>query len=100
MDSFEIDRQTVLKKNTDYWMEEPNIDTLIFKVITDSTQAANALQTGEIDIAMDLKGESVQVVEENADLTLLSKPGWLLIWEQKWCRFKMGRFGLYRGTWN
>ena len=84
MDSFEIDQQTVLKKNTDYWMEEPNIDTLIFKVITDSTQAANALQTGEIDIAMDLKGESVQVVEENADLTLLSKPGWLLIWEQKW----------------
>ena len=75
MDSFELDQQTVLKKNTDYWMEEPNLDTLIFKVITDSTQAANALQTGEIDIAMDLKGESVQVVEENADLTLLSTPG-------------------------
>lgn len=75
IDSFELDQQTVLKKNIDYWMEEPNIDTLIFKVITDSTQATNALQTGEIDIAMDLKGESVQVVEENADLTLLSTPG-------------------------
>ena len=100
MDSFEIDQQTVLKKNTDYWMEEPNIDTLIFKVITDSTQAANALQTGEIDIAMDLKGESVQVVEENADLTRLSTPGWLRLWEQQWCRVKLGRLGLYRGTWN
>lgn len=75
MESFELDQQAVLQKNTDYWMTEPNVDTLIFKVITDSTQAANALQTGEIDIAMDLKGESVETVRNNADLTLLETPG-------------------------
>ena len=56
-------------------MGEPNLDEVIFKVITDSTQAANALQTGELDVAMDLKGESVQTVKDNADLTLLETPG-------------------------
>lgn len=75
LESFQLDQQAVLKKNTDYWLAEPNLDEVIFKVITDSTQAANALQTGELDVAMDLKGESVQKVKDNADLTLLETPG-------------------------
>ena len=75
MESFALDQEAVLQKNADYWMTEPYIDTLVFKVITDSTQAANALQTGEVDIAMDLKGESVDTVRNNADLTLMETPG-------------------------
>ena len=75
LESFQLDQQAVLKKNVDYWLAEPNLDEVIFKVITDSTQAANALQTGELDVAMDLKGESVQKVKDNADLTLLETPG-------------------------
>ena len=75
MDSFELDVQTVMSKNADYWMVEPNLDNLVIKVITEATQAANALQTGEIDMATDLKGESVQVVRDNPDLTLLETPG-------------------------
>ena len=75
LESFQLDQQAVLKKNADYWLAEPNLDEVIFKVITDSTQAANALQTGELDVAMDLKGESVQKVKDNADLTLLETPG-------------------------
>ncbi|MGN0204287.1 MAG: ABC transporter substrate-binding protein [Coprococcus sp.] len=75
LESFQLDQQAVLQKNADYWMAEPNVDTLIFKIITDSTQAVNALQTGEVDIAMDLKGESVQTVRDNADLTLLETAG-------------------------
>ena len=59
-------------------MGERNLDEVIFKVITDSTQAANALQTGELDVAMDLKGESVQTVKDNADLTLLETPDFML----------------------
>ena len=46
LESFQLDQQAVLKKNADYWLAEPNLDEVIFKVITDSTQAANALQTG------------------------------------------------------
>ncbi len=75
LESFQLDQQAVLQKNADYWMAEPNVDTLVFKVITDSTQAVNALQTGEVDIAMDLKGEAVQAVRDNSDLTLLETAG-------------------------
>ncbi len=75
LETFQLDQQAVLQKNADYWMAEPNIDTLIFKIITDSTQAVNALQTGEIDMAMDLKGEAIQTVRNNADLTLLETAG-------------------------
>ena len=75
LESFQLDQQAVLQKNADYWMAEPNVDTLVFKVITDSTQAVNALQTGEVDIAMDLKGEAVQTVRDNPDLTLLETAG-------------------------
>ena len=75
LESFQLDQQAVLQKNADYWIAEPNVDTLVFKVITDSTQAVNALQTGEVDIAMDLKGEAVQTVRDNPDLTLLETAG-------------------------
>ncbi len=75
LQSFLLDQQTVLVKNPAYWLAEPNIDTLIFKVIGDSTQAANALQTGEIDLATDLRGEAVQTVKNNKDLKLLEMPG-------------------------
>lgn len=75
MESFELDQQTVLVKNADYWMVEPNIDKLVFKVITEGTQAANALVTGDIDMATDLKGEAVQIVKDNEGLTLLQTPG-------------------------
>ena len=75
MESFELDVQTVMKKNADYWMAEPNVDKLVFKVITEATQAANALQTGEIDMATDLKGEAVQIIRDSEDFTLLETPG-------------------------
>ena len=74
MESFELDQQTVLTKNADYWMAEPNVDKVVFKVITEATQAVNALQTGDIDMATDIKGEAVQTVRDNQDLILLEQP--------------------------
>ena len=75
MESFELDQQSVLVKNPDYWVAEPNLDKLVFKVITDSNQAANALKTGEIDIASSITGEAVQSVRDDSKLQLMEMPG-------------------------
>lgn len=75
LQSFKLDQESVLIKNPVYWMGEPNIDELVFKVITDPIQASNALQTGDLDMASNLTGEAVQMVKDNNDLTLLSIEG-------------------------
>lgn len=74
MESFELDNQTVLKKNAKYFVVEPKLDTVIFKVITDSNQRVNALLSGDIDIAMQLTGETVQTVEQSDAVNLLKRP--------------------------
>ena len=54
------DEKVVLEKNENYWGVEPNVDGLTFVINSDSNQAFNAVQTGEVDIAMYLQGESIQ----------------------------------------
>ena len=44
-------------------------------MITDSNQAANALKTGEIDIASSITGEAVQSVRDDSKLQLMEMPG-------------------------
>ena len=75
LESFKLDQESVLVKNPDYWVAEPNLDKLVFKVITDSNQAVNALKTGEIDIASSISGESVESVRQDPNLQLLEMPG-------------------------
>ena len=75
MESFELDQQTTLVKNDKYFLGEPNLDKVIFKVITDPNQEVNALRTGDVDIATQLTGETVQLVAEDENVNLLQKPG-------------------------
>ena len=49
--------------NTEYWLGKPALEKLVFKFITDPNQAANALQTGAIDIATQLSGEAINTVQ-------------------------------------
>ena len=64
MESFQLDEQAVLKANEDYWLGVPNIQKLVFKFISDPTQTANALLTGEIDLATQLSGEAINTVDQ------------------------------------
>lgn len=72
---FKLDQESVLVKNADYWVCEPYLDQLVFKVITDSNQAVNALKTGELDIASSISGESVDGVRNDPNLKLEEMPG-------------------------
>ena len=63
LDKFELDEQAVLSANKDYWLGEPALEKLVFKIITDPNQAANALQTGAVDLATMLQGEAINTVQ-------------------------------------
>ncbi|BFL48441.1 ABC transporter substrate-binding protein [Lactonifactor longoviformis] len=75
MEKFELDQQTTLKKNEKYFIGEPNLDTVIFKVITDANQEVNALRTGDVDIATQLTGETVKIVAEDETVNLEKMAG-------------------------
>lgn len=71
MEDFQLDEQAVLVANEDYWMGVPNVQKLVFKFISDPTQTANALLAGEIDLATQLSGESINTVDQaGGDISL------------------------------
>lgn len=65
LDEFSLDERAVLSANDDYFLGRPNIDTLIFRFITDLTQNGNAAITGEVDIATDIQGEAIATVRDS-----------------------------------
>lgn len=75
LESFTLDEETVLVKNADYWVAEPNLDGITWKVVIDFNQAVNGLITGDLDVATDLKGEAVETVRQTEELELLECPG-------------------------
>ncbi len=75
MVQFTRDQQTELTRHDGYWGERPNLDGVVWKVINDTTQQANALFTGDVDMVTDLGGESLQTVQGNADYVAQVGPG-------------------------
>lgn len=71
LDEFSLDEQAVLSANKDYWLGEPALEKLVFKFISDPSQAANALLTGEVDLATSLSGEAINTVDQADNVELL-----------------------------
>lgn len=44
-------KEVVLTRNVDYWGEQPYLDRIIYKIITDSTVSLQVLKRGDIDVA-------------------------------------------------
>ncbi|WP_432403757.1 ABC transporter substrate-binding protein [Wukongibacter sp. M2B1] len=72
---FKKDQEVILTKNDKYWAGEPYLDGVVFKIITDANQMTNALRSGDIDIATDLRGESIKLVTDDKNLTIQEVPG-------------------------
>ena len=69
---FSLDERATLEANEEYWLTRPNVDTLVFRFITDLTQNANAAVTGEVDIATDLMGEAIATVQASDAVEVLT----------------------------
>jgi len=64
-----------LKANKDYWGEKPKIETLIFKVVPDSSTRLMELQTGAVDAIKGIDPSQLEEINKNKELKLLSVPG-------------------------
>lgn len=51
LESWDVGQSITLVKNSDYFAGAANIDTIVFKIVTDSSAKAMQLQTGELDLA-------------------------------------------------
>lgn len=71
---FVKDQQSDLVRNDNYWAVKPALDGVTIKVVTDMNQAANALSTGEIDMATSMTGEAIETVKKNSDLVMDQTP--------------------------
>ncbi|WP_156291847.1 ABC transporter substrate-binding protein [Oceanobacillus salinisoli] len=72
---WQTDQQVEVVRHEQYWGETPYLDGVTFKIISDPNMMANAVRSGDIDIATDIKGQNRAVIEQDENLELLSKPG-------------------------
>ena len=72
MTEFALDEYCTLVASEDYWMGKAGVDKLVFRFISDPTQTANALITGDLDLATMLSGESINTVDKaGGDVSLV-----------------------------
>ena len=69
------DQSCEVVRNDNYWGPKPYLDGVIFRFITDVNMRSNALRSGEVQIANDLKNESIKIVREDENLKTNEVPG-------------------------
>lgn len=74
------DQEVKLVRHENYWGETPNIDNLTMKFISDQNMLTNALRSGDIDIAMDIKGQNREIIKQDSKLELLTNAGLSIVY--------------------
>ncbi|GEN89247.1 ABC transporter substrate-binding protein [Oceanobacillus sojae] len=72
---WQTDQKVELERHDNYWGEKPHLDSVAYTIISDPNMMTNALRSGDIDLATDIKGQSREVIEQDPELELLSEPG-------------------------
>lgn len=79
LDSWEPNRQVVLKRNPDYYGEAPHYDEIRFVVIQDEQSAELALQAGDVDFSQ-LQLSSLFQLERNPNIETVVHPNLSYRW--------------------
>ncbi|KUF29401.1 MULTISPECIES: ABC transporter substrate-binding protein [Lysinibacillus] len=74
------DQEVKLVRHDNYWGEKPHVDILSMKFISDQNMMTNALRSGDIDIAMDVKGQNREIINQDSNLELLTNPGLSIVY--------------------
>ncbi|WP_107923320.1 ABC transporter substrate-binding protein [Lysinibacillus parviboronicapiens] len=74
------DQEVQFVRHENYWGETPNIDKLTMKFISDQNMMTNALRSGDIDIAMDVKGQNREIIKQDNNLELLTNAGLSIVY--------------------
>lgn len=75
LESWEPQVQTVLARNENYWGDAPYFDRVIITNIPEPATQKVALESGEIDLALDLTSDQITPMEGNPDITIFRGPG-------------------------
>ncbi len=75
LESWEPQVETVLVRNENYWGEAPYFDRIVIVNIPEAATQKVALESGEIDIALDLTSDQLATMTDNPDLTIASSLG-------------------------
>lgn len=75
LSEWKTDQQVELVKHENYWGEQPHLDGVTYKFIADPSMMTNALRSGDIHIATDIKGQNREVISKDSNFELLSTPG-------------------------
>jgi peptide/nickel transport system substrate-binding protein len=73
-DSWERGDKLTLVRNDDYWGEAANLETLIFRAISDNAARLQALQTGEIQGYDLVEPQDIATIEGDDNLQVLDRP--------------------------
>jgi len=66
--------EIVLTRNETYWGKPPALTEIRFKVITEETTRVIALETGEIDMALDVPAHDADRLKALPGISLITKP--------------------------
>lgn len=72
--NWQKDQQVELSRHEKYWGDKPHLDGVIFKIIPDANMMTNALRSGDLDIATDVKGQNRELINKDDNFELLSTP--------------------------
>jgi peptide/nickel transport system substrate-binding protein len=75
LESWEPQVETVLVRNPNYWGEAPYFDRVIIANIAEAATQKTALESGDIDIALDLTLNDVPSLEANENVGLFQATG-------------------------
>ena len=79
--SYVKDSELVLDAFDEYWEEgKPIIPNLVFRIIPEETTRTLELESGGIDIALNLADTAVERLKQNPRLTVLSEPSYQIVY--------------------
>lgn len=71
---YKRDSRIVLTRRDDYWGERPSVKQLTFEIIPDPTARLAALESGTVDIAMELSIRDVKRLQKSETFNAIANP--------------------------
>lgn len=75
LDSWEKTVKTVLVRNPNYQGAAPYFDRVIINNIPEAAAQKDALEAGDVDLALDLTSDQIGTLKDNPDISIFSGPG-------------------------
>jgi len=74
LEDWQKDSQIKLTRHDKYWGEKPHLDGVTFRIIPEANTMTNSLRSGDLDIGLDIKGQNRELIKQDENLELISKP--------------------------